>query len=225
MPDDEVFEDGWEDDEPSGPEPDHERSRNPRVIWIAGGAVLVVAVIIVAVVLSRSSKNTSSSTSSTTTAPGGKTTKTSNKLAWPGAVAGRPVEFGKRGDGPDKAKALAAPGVYIWNDFDGWHVWVVKGAGTEKVKVQVASDKPLVGATVVGTAPTGLVKTPDRVTFDFSTTTAHVSGLNINLGFFGKSVIISVDGGSGPLDTKLIFRGSKRVPATTNPDVEQKLPA
>ena len=66
-----------------------------------------------------------SSGQTTPTTKDGKPTKPD----WPSAVKYRPPTLGKRGEKAPAVKVTAKPGVYVWEDFDGWHMWVVGGAG------------------------------------------------------------------------------------------------
>ena len=80
-------------------------TRPPRSrLWLAVGiavAVLLIAGIAIALSL-----------------PKGKATK----VTWPASYGGRPAGLGVVNQPASKVAVTASPGIYVWSDFDGWHL-------------------------------------------------------------------------------------------------------
>lgn len=190
-------------------------------VMIAQIALVVAVLVVVAIVLvAKSGKdddNKSSSSATTTTLAGTPGTDASGKPAkpaWPAAVQGRPPALGKRGEKAPDVKSTAKPGVYAWSDFDGWHVWVVPGAGVpQTVTGTLTSNDPFARADAA--RPGAGDVTVNGKTVDFNLKTDQgVNGVDFNTGFYGKRIVVIVNDPDGKaLDPKLFKTGSKSVPA------------
>ncbi len=221
--DDEVDpwdEDLW-DDEPSID------GRTQLMLQLA--LVGVIVAIIAAVVVIKSGDDDGTSTRSATSQPAtndGVTTTVAPAVdggtqasgpGWPTEVNGRPKAFGELGGTPEEAPGGAEPGVYLWNDFDGWHLWVVNGGDVSGVQGKIASNDAIAGAEVVpagaGTAdPVDVV-----IEYDLSSE-PEIAGIDFNPGFYANSLVVTVDGPDGPLPANLVHLGQNLAPAE-NPAV------
>ena len=211
--------DAWADEPVAGaPSEADADAQRKRYVLMAQIGLVVLSLIIVAIVLVTNGKDSDSSKSddkTTTTVEGSADGKDSEKAAWPKAVEGRPPTLGKRGQTADKVDASKAkPGVYVWSDFDGWHMWVVGGKGMpERLTGTLTSNDELSRADVV-TPDTGTVDIKGQeATFDLDTTKG-LTGLDFSTGFFGRRLVFTFEGPDGPIDTRLIVTGSKSTPST-----------
>jgi hypothetical protein len=198
------------------PAPDDWDDAGPprRTVLIAQVSVVVLILVVVGVIalVRRGDDSPATKKPGGTTASGAKggTPKSAAKAAiWPKSVGGRPASLGKRGQAAAKVKAKAKPGVYLWGDFDGWHLWVVGGAGVPaRVHGTITTNSDIARAEPA--SPTsGTVKVDGMVaTFDLPTGAA-ISGVDFNPGFFAKRMVFTIEGPTGPIDPKLVKVGSK----------------
>ncbi|MBX3286440.1 MAG: hypothetical protein KF703_13925 [Actinobacteria bacterium] len=227
-PNDDVFESsgdsGWDDDV-WGDEGDPPDRRT--VLFVQIGLVLVIVAIVAAVLISKNgdddgdSSTASGGTGATTqtTVPGGGAPVTGGPtepapLVWPTSVGGRPAAFGELDGAPGDAPGGAAPGVYIWSDYDGWHLWVVHGEGVGDVNGTVTGDDVVASAEVVPDGA-GLVTMADQViAFDIKDGET-IAGFDFNPGFYAKRLEFVVNGADGPLPAELVHVGKDAVPAPT----------
>lgn len=137
----------------------------------------------------------------------------SGKPQWPASLGGRPPALGVR-DQPAtdvQVGAGTAPGVYLWNDYDGWHLWVV-GGGPDLVRGTLTSNDPVAKAELA-VPGAGTVAIDDKVvTFELPGA-AGLSGIDFNPGFFAKQLVFTLEGPNGPLDSSVVFVGSKAAEA------------
>jgi hypothetical protein len=208
---------GLEGDPGPGPADTVTISRRQLVI---GAQVALVLVVLLVVGLVLVTKDDGKDTGATVTATGkdGGTDAKPKKPEWPPAVGGRPPFLGKRGEGPDKAEADAPAGVYVWADYDGWHVWVVGGEGKAAAKGRITSDEPFSRGAAASDGQGTVTKNEKSIEFDFATATAHAAGVDFNPGFFSKTLLVDVDGDDLP-----VFTGRKPAEATS-PVVLTKAP-
>ena len=202
--------DAWTDDDGSG------QKRN---VLIAQVAVVVLVLIVLGVVLvvhnhKKSSNNASTDKNGLTSTTLGADGKTgSGKASWPATVSGRPPTLGKRGEKAPDVKSTAKPGVYVWSDFDGWHAWVVSGPGMPGTVTGTLTSNDAISHATLATPGTGTVTViGDAASFTFLTS-RPVTGMDFNTGFYGKRLVFTFNGASGPIDPKLIHTGSKGVSA------------
>jgi hypothetical protein len=140
--------------------------------------------------------------------------------AWPESYGGRPDGLGGDGDTAADVTVAADPGVYIWNGFDGWHIWVVDGDGLDGLKGTITSSDDIVSAS--SSAPDAGDATVDgkQVTFDLDGSTA-VAGVDFDPGF-SKELTFTIETDGGPVKADQVFTGSKPTSATSVPVVVEK---
>jgi hypothetical protein len=160
--------------------------RSGRKWWIIGGVVLVLLVVGLAIAFS------------------GLATE---ERAWPSAYDGRPAGLGGEKESADEVEPSADPGVYIWNGFDGWHVWVVNGDGLDGLRGTITSSDDLVSAT--SSVPDGGTVTVEgeKVTFDLDGGGA-VTGVDFDPGF-SKELTIELESADGAVAADRVSTGSK----------------
>jgi hypothetical protein len=205
----------WSDDD------DH--ATPPYVRYAQIGLIVLAVLVIGIVVLVNASKDDKDDKASNTDTSGqtadpadgtsGGTTKNAKPI-WPKEVEGRPAALGKRGQTAPTVKSTANPGVYVWSDFDGWHMWVQGGLGMpERVTGTLTSNDPIARADLA-VPDTGTVNVQGKtVTFDLDTTRG-LTGMDFNTGFYGKRLVFLLNGPDGqPIDQQLIKTGSRSVAA------------
>lgn len=140
--------------------------------------------------------------------------------AWPESYGGRPDGLGSDGDTAVDVTAAADPGVYIWNGFDGWHLWVVNGEGLDGLKGTITSSDDIVSAS--SSAPSAGDATVDgkEVTFDLDGSTP-VAGVDFDPGF-SQELTFTIETSGGPVKADQVFTGSKPTPARAVPVVVEK---
>lgn len=140
--------------------------------------------------------------------------------AWPASVGGRPAGLGKTGDTADQVTPTAKPGVYVWNDFDGWHLWVVNGDKVQGVRGTITSSADITKAELSARGA-GTVKTTGKsATFDLKAEGA-LAGIDFEPGFYSKRVEISLADANGPIAPSLVTTGSA-TPVTSLPLIINK---
>jgi hypothetical protein len=224
-PNDDVFQSsgdsGWDDDV-WGDEGDPPDRRT--VLFVQIGLVLVIVAIVAAVLISKDGDDDEGSTAAggtTTTLAGSPAPGTPDggtvpgeppPLVWPVSVGGRPAAFGELDGSPADAPGGAAPGVYIWSDYDGWHLWVVHGEGVGDVNGTVTGDDVVASAEVTP-SEAGVVTLADKViAFDLKSE-VPISGFDFNPGFYAKRLEFVVNGPDGPLAPELVHVGKDALPA------------
>ena len=204
---------------PQDPSPDADAQRE-KAIRMAQIGLVVFAIVVVALVLfSRSGDDEADEAKPD--AKGQEAGTEDGKPAepiWPPTnVRGRPPALGKvNQEAADvQVGAGAKPGVYVWNDYDGWHLWVVPGEGVGAIKGTIQGDGGFTKANPaiagVGTATVGA--TNDKVlTFDLPPTPGLV-GVDFN-GYTKRSYVFTISNADGtPFDPKKLFVGSKAATA------------
>ncbi|MEZ5140749.1 MAG: hypothetical protein R2711_18850 [Acidimicrobiales bacterium] len=77
-------------------------------------------------------------------------------LVWPADLGGRPAGLGEIDEIAAEVTPEVEPGAYLWNDFDGWHLWFAFGDGFDRATGTIRSDddvsKLLLSPTSSGTA-------------------------------------------------------------------------
>lgn len=172
--------DSWKDD--SG---GRQRSR---LWWVIGGVVLLALVVGVVIVLIQKSRDAN--------------------LAWPTSSAGRAPGLAQTGVPAPQVDATAPPGVYVWQDFDGVHVWVVNGGAIAGTKGTISSDKKIDRANLAIPGK-GTARLDDKtITFDLPAEPKLV-GVDLNPDFYAKEIKVDIRGPKGPIDPKLVTIGPK----------------
>lgn len=140
--------------------------------------------------------------------------------AWPEAVDGRPEGLGGEKETAAEVTPEAKPGVYLWNSFDGWHLWVVNGDGIEGLTGTISSNDDLVGAE--SSAPdAGTVSVSGKtVTFDLSGDAA-VAGVDFDPGFASK-LTFELETADGEVTAAQVFTGSGSEPVDSIPVIIDK---
>lgn len=166
---------------------DAARGGGRRIVWwVLGGLVAVVLVILgVNLIFNRGANE---------------------QRAWPEAVDGRPEGLGGEDETAAEVTPAAEPGVYIWNSFDGWHLWVVNGDGIDGLKGTIASNTDLVGAE--SSAPdAGTVSVDGKVvTFDLDGGAA-VAGVDFDPGF-ASQLTFDLETADGEVVASQVLTGS-----------------
>ena len=140
--------------------------------------------------------------------------------AWPESVSGRPSGLGGEGDTAADVTPTADPGVYIWESFDGWHLWAVGGEGIDGLRGTITSSDPIVSAT--SSAPDAGPATVDgkEVTFDLSGD-APVAGVDFDPGF-SQRLTFTLETADGEVAADQVFLGSDRAAVDAVPVVIDK---
>ena len=168
-----------EDEQPS-------RRSIPWWAWVVLGALAVVAVAFVAVTV---------------------LVEDEEERAWPAEVGGRPDGLGEEGQTAAEVAATAGPGVYIWNSFDGWHLWVVDGAGVGGVSGSIASDDGLDDAVLSAPGLGSVAVDDEAATFELPGDAA-LAGVDFAPNFFTKQLTIElVDPAGEPVPVDVVQLG------------------
>ena len=145
---------------------------------------------------------------------------------WPLELDGRPSLFkGKRVAARDLTDP-PGPGLYLWQDFEGWHLWVVRGAGIEGPTGVIASDVDFRRADVNGdTGAGGSVRADGRtIRFDFTESTDAVVGIDFGPGIAATTVVIEAAQGGKPLDSRALKLGNRSVAGDLPLEVNREAP-
>ncbi len=114
------------------------------------------------------------------------------KKAWPALLSVRPGGLGQQGDKPADTTTDLPPGAYLWNDFDGWHLWIVNGSGVGPVRGTLSSDKSFARSTLA-TPKVGSIKA-DGSTITFSLPAdSKVVGIDFSPDFYAKRIELKLD--------------------------------
>ena len=207
--DDASTDDGgaWDDDVAGIP--------REKAVRIAQIGLVVLALIVVAVVLiSKSGGDDKDSTASGK--DGGSSVSTTvpkpKKAAWPANLNGRPPALGTTGQVASKVTPKAKPGVYIWSDFDGMHIWTVKGEGVPAITGTLDSNDEIQKAVSAVEGSGEVTVDGKRINFNLPGE-APIEGVDFNPGFYGNKIVISLNGPDGPIDATLVKVGKKGDPA------------
>ncbi|MCU1372582.1 MAG: hypothetical protein JWO77_3776 [Ilumatobacteraceae bacterium] len=142
--------------------------------------------------------------------------------AWPEAYGGRPQGLGGEKDTAIDVTPKAPPGVYIWQSFDGWHLWLVNGDGFAGLTGTISSSDDVVEATSSSPGD-GVVTAEGRtVSFDLSDG-APVAGVDFDPGFANK-LTFNLESGGGEVEATQVFTGSDSAPVDAVPVVVDKAP-
>jgi hypothetical protein len=110
---------------------------------------------------------------------------------WPSVIQGRPQAFGARNDPPPADVGDLEDGFYLWQDFDGWHLWMVGGGPDDRVSV--AADDAFAKSEAVGGGPE-LAPVANGFTLARGGAGAKVVGVDFNPGYYAKTLVVTVDG-------------------------------
>ncbi|MEZ5181723.1 MAG: hypothetical protein R2702_07600 [Acidimicrobiales bacterium] len=141
-------------------------------------------------------------------------------LVWPADLGGRPAGLGEIDEIAAEVTPEVEPGAYLWNDFDGWHLWFAFGDGFDRATGTIRSDddvsKLLLSPTSSGTASGD----GGEVSFELDDS-APLVGIDFEPGFYAKRVEVRIEGPDGPLPDDMVHRGQAAKPAAL-PLVEEK---
>lgn len=144
---------------------------------------------------SGSAKPTTPASTGSASNGGGTSTATvppvATKPHWPAVVAGRPTAFGKLNDAPPSSAGDLEDGLYVWTDFDGWHLWLVGGGSDDGATI--TADYEIAkfdgtGGSVDADAEGNLL------TFSRGSADGDVVGVDFSPGIYTKTMVITVDG-------------------------------
>lgn len=161
--------------------------KGPRLGLIIGGVVLVGVLIAAGIV-------------------GFQVAMEKTKKAWPASVEGPPDGLGGT---PEEASADVAPGVYLWNDFGGWHLRVVNGDDVSGAKGTITSTDEIASADVATAGQGSAVTEAKTIAFDLPAE-PRVVGVDFNPGFYGEKLTVTLEGADGPVDPALVTVGRER---------------
>jgi hypothetical protein len=168
--------------------------------WIIGALVVLLLVVIAGLVIVKASDP--------------------KDRAWPESVGGRPQGLGGEKETAADVTPTAAPGVYIWNSFDGWHLWLVNGDGIDGLKGTIKSNTDFVGAT--SSAPDAGTATLDGKTITFDLKGASpLAGVDFDPGF-GKKLTFTLETAGGEVQAAQVFTGSQSTPVEAVPVIIDK---
>lgn len=185
----------------------------PAQIALAVLALVVVALVIVAL-------NDGGDDAATTTLPPISAPATSAPEAtspegggeapraeWPLELSGRPRGLGERNQ--PATEVQVAPGtasaVYLWSDFDGWHLWAVGGA-LPPIRGTLSSNDTIAKADLAVPGVGSVTPADKAISFELPGD-APLSGIDFNPGFFAQQLVLTLEGPDGPLPLELIRLG------------------
>ncbi len=202
--DDGIEGDGIDDPGPKAPAQPVTVTLTANQIGIIGGVVVVIIVVLIAALLAKGGGSSSTSNGDSglvgSADAAGATTTAVVKKRWPAEVGGRPAPFGDRGQAAGDP-GDAQPGLYLWNDFDGWHLWVVQGDGIGPVSGTITSTADVTKAvSALPDDPGASIQIDGKtIRYDFSKGTAPVQGVDFNPGFRVESLTVVATGAGGSL--------------------------
>ncbi len=190
-----------------------------KVLRLAQIGLVMLAVVVVAVVLVVKGGSDESPTTSNAKAKDGSVTATTaattkkKKAAWPPAFNGRPAGLGTTKQRASEVDLTAEPGIYVWSDFDGMHIWAVKGDRIPPISGTLDSNSDIQKAVSAVDGSGTVVTAGKRVSFTLPGQ-APIEGLDFNPGFYANKIVITLNGPDGPIDATLVKVGKKGDPAS-----------
>jgi hypothetical protein len=212
-----------EDDDATATAEDDEARKRARAVRTAQIALVALVVLIGVVVLLTRGGDGSDDAGKATASDATSSDATSTRgPGFPRELQRRAAVLGKNGQvATDVTPAAGAkPGVYIWSDFDGWHLWVVNGAGVPEVHGTVIGNKSL--AKVALAVPNAGTVSPPIASLDQAQSRSAfvlpnqpgLVGIDLNPGYSTTVTFDLTDPDGKVLDPKLVFLGSGRVHPT-----------
>jgi hypothetical protein len=144
--------------------------------------------------------------------------------AWPASVGGRPAGVGEFKQKVADVKVTAKPGVYLWSDFDGWHLRVVNGGSVQGVHGSIVGDVDHLRAAAAQKGDGTVSLRGGTIDFDLPKSPQLV-GVDFEPGFFAKKLTVTLDGANGPIDKSLVTLGSARKPKSLPVVIDKVLKA
>lgn len=192
---------------------------SPAIPIVAGAAALLLIVVIFVVARNASDSEESQGPESATDggSPDGGSDSGPAVEQWTRSVVGSPEVFSGAEPAPD-----AQPGVYVWVDFDGWHLRVVKGEGVGQVSGEITgSDEPILKG-MVAADPSAATVEGKVLRFDLPAEGKPITGFDFSSNFYGGRIVLRAEGPDGLLPRDLILTGSNAEPAGGNPAIFQR---
>lgn len=198
--DDEALQYALSDDDPP-------RQRRTRLLL--GAVCVAVGLLVAALAVNAassddgggSSKDADKATTTTDASNGGSKTSVASATtdaegasaepAWPSALGGRPPALGKQGEPPPTDVGDLEPGFYLWQDFGGWHAWLV--GGSEADRLTITSDAEIAKADPVG-GEVAIDRLPNTFGFTRGAATEAVVGVDFNPGYYAKTFVVTING-------------------------------
>lgn len=205
-----------------------------KVMTVVGIALIMLGTVATAIALAnrphaappptRTSASTGSSLLSETTTSEATPHAPASRPVWPSTAGGRPAALGQQDATPSDVDPGAAPGVYVWNDFEGWHVWVVNGGDTAGLTGALVSDDEFARAETATPGEGSIKITNNVVEFDLPAD-VPIAGINVNPGFFSASLRFKLSGPDGDYPAPSVFTGGVPTPVPSLPLIIQKAPS
>jgi hypothetical protein len=120
------------------------------------------------------------------------------KPVWPLRVGGRPLLFDVRGSPPEDAHDPPRC-LYLWADFDGWHLWAAGAGGRTGARGTLTSDVGVAKAVLASPGRGEVTANATTITFDLSGAGDEPLGVDFNPGYFATRLNLRLDGGDLPL--------------------------
>ncbi len=139
---------------------------------------------------------------------------------WPASLSWRPQGMGDAATGVPPS---AEPGVYVWSDFDSFHLWVVHGEDIGQVTGSIQLDNDLTSATLEVPGSGTVTVDGDRAEFTLPANPAG-SGIAFSPSFYVGQIEIEVATEEGPLAPADVRLGGNATPATSMPVVIKQVP-
>lgn len=196
------------------------RSVTISVTTLAQIGLVVVALLVVGVIF-LVSKNSDSDSPESAKGNDKQDVEAPKESRWPATIDRRPARFGARG--VDLATLdPGSPGVFLWADYDGWHLWVARGQGFDAISGTITGNDKFNRAAAL-TEGQGTVELNERtITFDFTGATDPIVGAEFNIGFFSEELTLQINEGGKPMTEPIQLGGSGENAA--NPLVLKKSP-
>lgn len=106
---------------------------------------------------------------------------------WPARWSGPPSGLDTKDPTASGVAPDIEPGAYLWNDFQGWHLWVVMGDGVGPVQGTLTSDKDF-DDVALATARVGSMQPKGgQISFSFPAD-AKVAGIDFSPGFYAEKI-------------------------------------
>ena len=141
---------------------------------------------------------------------------------WPLDVGGRPAGLGEPGDLAEAVTPEAPVGAYVWNDFDGWHLWFVLDSTIPKVSGTIVSTDDI-EKSVLTPAAAGSAEADGKTLAFTIESEAGLAGIDFEPGFYADRFEVRIETPDGPLPPELVHRGRSAAVAAL-PLVVEKVP-
>ncbi len=140
---------------------------------------------------------------------------------WPLDVGGRPEGLGDRGEMAEEVAPEVPAGAYLWNDFDGWHLWFSLDPTFSKVSGTIVSDDEIGSSRLTPAAAGTVTESGKAIDFDIDAS-SNIAGIDFEPGFYSERIEVTILGPDGkPLPAEMIHRGASMAPAEVPVVVEK----